>query len=114
MPLSNAQLRLGGDRVLTSTSGCPPLDRDRIRRVAIPNLAKKPYLIRERSIDIGRGAASPPRTAERRPRLMHDGLSLTIDDAIRRHKRQAEGVELKYEALCDEQKKQLIAFLNAL
>lgn len=49
-----------------------------------------------------------------RPQLMHDGLSLTLDDAIRRHKGQAEGVELKYEALSDEQKRQLIAFLKSL
>ena len=49
-----------------------------------------------------------------RPQLMHDGLSVTIDDAIRRHKGQAEGVELKYEALSEDQKKQLIAFLKSL
>jgi CxxC motif-containing protein (DUF1111 family) len=49
-----------------------------------------------------------------RPQLMHDGLSLTLDDAIRRHKGQAEGVRLKYEALSDEEKQQLIAFLNSL
>jgi len=49
-----------------------------------------------------------------RPQLMHDGLSLTLDDAIRRHKGQAEGVRLKYEALSDAQKKQLIAFLSSL
>jgi len=49
-----------------------------------------------------------------RPQLMHDGLSLTIDDAIRRHNGQAEGVRLKYEALPDEQKKQLLAFLKSL
>ena len=49
-----------------------------------------------------------------RPQLMHDGLSLTIDDAIRRHSGQAEGVRLKYEALSDKQKKQLLAFLNSL
>jgi CxxC motif-containing protein (DUF1111 family) len=49
-----------------------------------------------------------------RPQLMHDGLSLTIDDAIRRHRGQAEGVRLKFEALPDQQKKQLLAFLNSL
>jgi hypothetical protein len=49
-----------------------------------------------------------------RPQLMHDGASLTIEDAIRRHNGQAEGVRLKYEALSEEQKKQLIAFLNSL
>ncbi len=49
-----------------------------------------------------------------RPQLMHDGLSLTIDDAIRRHKGQAEGVRLKYEALSNHQKTRLLAFLNSL
>jgi CxxC motif-containing protein (DUF1111 family) len=49
-----------------------------------------------------------------RPQLMHDGRSLTIDHAIRRHGGQAEGARLKYEALPDNQKKQLIAFLNSL
>jgi len=49
-----------------------------------------------------------------RPQLMHDGLSLTIDEAIRRHGGQAEGVRLKYEALPEAKKKQLISFLNSL
>ena len=49
-----------------------------------------------------------------RPQLMHDGLSLTIDEAIRRHHGQAEGVRLKYEGLSDTQRKQLLAFLNSL
>lgn len=49
-----------------------------------------------------------------RPQLMHDGLSLTIDDAIRRHNGQAEGVRMKYEALTNDQKQQLLAFLGSL
>jgi CxxC motif-containing protein (DUF1111 family) len=49
-----------------------------------------------------------------RPQLMHDGRALTIDDAIRRHSGQAEGVRLKYEALPEKQKQQLLAFLNSL
>ena len=49
-----------------------------------------------------------------RPQLMHDGLSLTIDEAIRRHGGQAEGVRLKYEALSEVQRKQLLAFLSSL
>jgi CxxC motif-containing protein (DUF1111 family) len=49
-----------------------------------------------------------------RPELMHDGLSLTIEEAILRHKGQAEGVRLKYEALSDAQKRRLVAFLRSL
>ena len=49
-----------------------------------------------------------------RPQLMHDGLSLTVEDAVRRHGGQAEGVRLKYEALPPNQKEQLLAFLKSL
>jgi CxxC motif-containing protein (DUF1111 family) len=49
-----------------------------------------------------------------RPQLMHDGLSLTVEDAIRRHGGQAEGVRMKYEALSSEQRRQLLAFLKSL
>jgi CxxC motif-containing protein (DUF1111 family) len=49
-----------------------------------------------------------------RPQLMHDGLSLTIVDAIHRHGGQAEGVRLKFDALAEKQKKQLLAFLTSL
>ena len=64
-------------------------------------------------------AANKMRTAplwglRSRPQLMHDGLSLTVEDAIRRHGGQAEGVRLKYEALPPNQKEQLLAFLKSL
>jgi CxxC motif-containing protein (DUF1111 family) len=49
-----------------------------------------------------------------RPQLLHDGSALTIEEAILRHKGQAEGVRLKYEALSDAQKQQLLAFLRSL
>ena len=49
-----------------------------------------------------------------RPQLMHDGMSITVEDAILRHAGQAEGVRLKYEALSNDQKNQLLAFLKSL
>jgi CxxC motif-containing protein (DUF1111 family) len=52
-----------------------------------------------------------------RPQLLHDGSALTIDEAIRRHKGQAEEVMKKYVKLVGEhpqQARQLIAFLNSL
>jgi CxxC motif-containing protein (DUF1111 family) len=49
-----------------------------------------------------------------RPQLMHDGLSFTVEDAIRRHGGQAEGVRMKYDALSPDQKRQLLAFLKSL
>ena len=52
-----------------------------------------------------------------RPQLLHDGSALTIDEAIRKHKGQAEEVTKKYLKLVadhPEQARQLIAFLNSL
>jgi len=52
-----------------------------------------------------------------RPQLLHDGSALTIDEAIRKHKGQAEEVTKEVsQAGCgpSEQARQLIAFLNSL
>jgi CxxC motif-containing protein (DUF1111 family) len=49
-----------------------------------------------------------------RNRLMHDGLSFTVQEAIRRHGGQAAGVRTRYNALSQAQKNQLLAFLSSL
>lgn len=49
-----------------------------------------------------------------RNRLMHDGLSFTLQEAILRHAGQATAVTRSYNALTAAQKNQLIAFLNSL
>ena len=49
-----------------------------------------------------------------RNRLMHDGLSFTLEEAIGRHRGQADGVRLNYDALSPSEKLALIAFLNSL
>jgi CxxC motif-containing protein (DUF1111 family) len=49
-----------------------------------------------------------------RNRLMHDGLTFTIDNVIRRHRGQASGVSAAYFALSDAQQAQVQAFLNSL
>jgi len=49
-----------------------------------------------------------------RNRLMHDGLSLTKQDAIQRHAGQAAGVTKNYNALSAAEKNQLLAFLDSL
>jgi CxxC motif-containing protein (DUF1111 family) len=49
-----------------------------------------------------------------RNRLMHDGLSFTTEEAIQRHAGQAAGVTKKFNALSEEQKKRLLAFLDSL
>lgn len=49
-----------------------------------------------------------------RPQLMHDGLSLTFNEAILRHAGEALQVKLRYQALTATQKRQLITFLESL
>jgi CxxC motif-containing protein (DUF1111 family) len=65
------------------------------------------------------GTANRMRTAplwglRTRNRLMHDGLSLTLENAIQRHGGQAAGVTKKFNALSEAQKKQFLAFLDSL
>jgi CxxC motif-containing protein (DUF1111 family) len=49
-----------------------------------------------------------------RPQLMHDGTSLTFNEAILRHSGEALQVRLRYQALTPGQKQQLITFLESL
>ena len=49
-----------------------------------------------------------------RDRFMHDGLSVTLPNAIGRHRNEASDVIKSYYKLSDRQKSQLLAFLNAL
>ena len=49
-----------------------------------------------------------------RDRYMHDGLSVTLPNAIGRHRNEAGGVIKSYFKLSDRQKSQLLAFLNSL
>src|SRR5581483_1152511 len=47
-------------------------------------------------------------------RHMHDGTSLTFNDAILRHAGEARGVVSNYRALSSTQRAQIIAFLESL
>jgi len=49
-----------------------------------------------------------------RNRLMHDGLSFTLEDAIRRHQGQAAAVSRRARALSPADRARLLAFLNSL
>jgi CxxC motif-containing protein (DUF1111 family) len=67
----------------------------------------------------GQGTRNMVRTAplwgmRSRDRLMHDGDTLTRNEAILRHGGQATSVINNYQALSTAQKNQLITFLNSL
>ena len=49
-----------------------------------------------------------------RSRLMHDGLSVTVNDAIHRHKQEASEVEDRFRKLKPADQKALLAFLSSL
>jgi CxxC motif-containing protein (DUF1111 family) len=49
-----------------------------------------------------------------RNRFMHDGLTFTLQEAIKRHAGQAAGVTAKYNALSQSQRNQLLKFLGSL
>ncbi|MFY9528806.1 MAG: di-heme oxidoredictase family protein [Candidatus Acidiferrales bacterium] len=49
-----------------------------------------------------------------RPRLMHDGASLTLRDAILRHRGEASHVSQRFEKLKREDQEAIIEFLKSL
>ncbi len=49
-----------------------------------------------------------------RPRLMHDGTSLTLLDAIERHRGEASEAEKKFDKLKHQEQEELIQFLKSL
>jgi CxxC motif-containing protein (DUF1111 family) len=49
-----------------------------------------------------------------RPRYMHDLLSLTLEDAIERHRGEAEHVSRRFRELSEPEKQELFTFLNSL
>jgi CxxC motif-containing protein (DUF1111 family) len=67
----------------------------------------------------GQGSRNQVRTAalwgiRSRIRLMHDGESLTVNDAILRHAGQATNIRNNYNALSDTNKQAVIAFVLSL
>ena len=49
-----------------------------------------------------------------RSRLMHDGLSLTVRDAIHRHRGEANDARRRFEALGDPEQQELLTFMQSL
>ena len=45
---------------------------------------------------------------------MHDGASVTVSDAINRHKGEASGAVLKFHALGKQEREELLQFLQSL
>ena len=77
-------------------------DKQRVMRSSLVSTA---YLIR----------TAPLWGLRTRPQMMHDGLSLTIDEAIRRHEKQADRAERNYSRkLTPAERNDLLAYLGTL
>jgi CxxC motif-containing protein (DUF1111 family) len=83
------------------------------------------FLLHDTGTGDGIVQGGPPDTANKlrtaplwglhiRTRFMHDLTSLTLDDAIQRHKGEAQGVTAAYNALSGAQQQQIITFLKSL
>jgi len=57
---------------------------------------------------------SPLWALRTRSRMMHDGLTFTLLDAIKRHEGQAKHVSNRFKALSEDEKNKLLAFLGSL
>jgi Di-haem oxidoreductase, putative peroxidase len=75
--------------------------------------------------DVNTGLTGPQDTADKlrteplwglrmRPRFMHDLKSLTLQNAIERHRGEAEHVARRFQRLTEAEKQQLISFLETL
>jgi len=78
-------------------------DRDTRRRKAAGTLCARNKI-----------RTAPLRGLRLRSRLMHDGASVELGDAIRRHKGEAEEVTERFSKLKPTEQKALLAFLQSL
>ena len=75
---------------------------------------KRPDLLRDTLCARNKLRTAPLWGLRLRSRLMHDGTSVQLSDAIRRHKGEAEAATERFSKLTPADKKALLAFLQSL
>jgi CxxC motif-containing protein (DUF1111 family) len=75
---------------------------------------KRPDLLRDTLCARNKLRTAPLWGLRLRSRLMHDGASVQLSDAIRRHKREAEAASERFSKLTPADKNALLAFLQSL
>jgi CxxC motif-containing protein (DUF1111 family) len=83
-------------------------------QTAVAEGEKYPKLLRDTLCATNKIRTAPLWGLRLRSRLMHDGNSVQLDDAIRRHRGEAEEVAERFRKLKDSDKKALLAFLQSL
>ena len=81
---------------------------------AVAEGEKHPDLLRDTLCARNKIRTAPLWGLRVRSRLMHDGSSIQVDDAIRRHRGEAEKVTEKYKKLKPAEQKALATFLQSL
>jgi CxxC motif-containing protein (DUF1111 family) len=83
-------------------------------QAAVAEGEKHPNLVRDTMCARNKIRTAPLWGLRLRSRLMHDGNSVQLDDAIRRHRGEADHVTQKFLKLKPEDQRALLAFLQSL
>ena len=95
-------------------SGKPEEECSESYQTAVAEGEKHPKLQRDTQCARDKIRTAPLWGLRLRSRLMHDGLSVQLDDAIRRHRGEAEKIAEKFEKLKPAEKNALLTFLQSL
>ena len=95
-------------------SGKPEEECSESYQTAVAEGEKHPKLQRDTQCARDKIRTAPLWGLRLRSRLMHDGLSVQLDDAIHRHRGEAEKITEKFEKLKPAEKKALLTFLQSL
>lgn len=83
-------------------------------QTAVAEGERRPKLMRDTQCARDKIRTAPLWGLRLRSRLMHDGLSVQLDDAIHRHRGESEKVTEKFDKLKPAEKKALLTFLQSL
>jgi CxxC motif-containing protein (DUF1111 family) len=83
-------------------------------QTAVAEGEKHPKLLRDTLCARNKIRTAPLWGLRLRSRLMHDGISVQLDDAIRRHRGESEEVTERFRKLKPADQKALLAFLHSL
>ena len=91
-------------RAIDDIDGSQPVNGAEPPRLVFKHIVNTAYMIR----------TAPLWGLRTRPQLMHDGLSMSVTEAILRHGNQAHSARTDFQRLSDEDRAALLAFLSSL
>lgn len=109
--------RLAQDKTAAGAAEPPQMTEDECSesyQTAVAEGEKQPNLLRDTLCARNKIRTAPLWGLRLRSRLMHDGQSITVEDAIRRHGKESEEVKERFLHLKASDQKDVLAFLNSL